>query len=84
MRERRFLEEMQALTRLVDRRTARVLDFGRSAEGPLFTATEWVEGSSLKEVLAAAGRLAPRCPTPPSLSPAKAGRCALPSALGWA
>ena len=57
--ERRFLEETHALTRLVDRRTACVLDFGKSAEGPLFLATEWVEGSSLKEVLAAAGRLAP-------------------------
>ena len=50
-RTRRFLQEIRATARLNHPNTVRVLDAGRSPEGFLWLAMEYLEGDSLRHVL---------------------------------
>ncbi|MBI3072680.1 MAG: protein kinase [Deltaproteobacteria bacterium] len=52
---RRFRREAQAASRLSNVHTVAVFDFGRSAEGALYIAMEWVEGENLLTLLSKEG-----------------------------
>ena len=52
---RRFRREAQAASRLSNVHTVAVFDFGRSAEGALYIAMEWVEGDNLLALLSKEG-----------------------------
>ncbi|HOU52439.1 MAG TPA: protein kinase [Myxococcota bacterium] len=58
-RSRRFLQEIRATARLNHPNTVRVLDAGRSSEGFLWLAMEYLEGDSLRHVLDREKRLPP-------------------------
>jgi len=59
-RTERFRQEMQVCSRLSHPHIVRLLDSGRTASGLLFGVFEFVPGVTLREVLAAEGKLAPR------------------------
>jgi serine/threonine-protein kinase len=55
----RFIRGVAALRRVVHPNVAQLRDAGALGPGALYVAIEWVEGSTLAERIAAAGRLAP-------------------------
>jgi len=58
-RTRRFLQEIRATARLNHPNTVRVLDAGRSPDGLLWLAMEYLEGESLRQALDREGRFSP-------------------------
>lgn len=59
-RSARFEREVQAAARLAHPGCARLLDHGSTTDGHLYLAIERLKGPTLREALAARGRLAPR------------------------
>jgi serine/threonine protein kinase len=56
---RRFNAEAELAAKLNHPNTVNIYDFGQDADGTLFIAMEYVEGKSLRAVLAAEGAMAP-------------------------
>jgi len=56
---RRFNTEAELAAKLNHPNTVNIYDFGQDADGTLFIAMEYVEGSSLRAVLAAGGAMPP-------------------------